>query len=115
MIEKDIGGGMCQSTHRYAKANNKYMKNYNKNIESSYVVFLDANNLYGWAMSQKLPVNGFMWYNDYLSDFNEEFINNYNENSDEGYFLEVDIEYPKTLWDLIKTYYFHVKEENKKK
>ena len=46
----------------------------------------------------KLPVNGFMWYNDHLSDFNEEFIKNYNENSDEGYFLEVDIEYPKTLW-----------------
>ena len=74
------------------------MKNYDKNIEPSYLMFLDANNLYGWAMSQKLLVNGFMWYNDYLSDFNEEFINNYNENSDEGYFLEVDIEYPKTLW-----------------
>ena len=49
-------------------------------------------------MSQKLPVNGFMWYNDHLSDFNEDFIKNYNENSDEGYFLEVDIEYPKQLW-----------------
>ena len=49
-------------------------------------------------MSQKLPVNGFMWYNNYLSDFNEEFIKNYDGNSDEGYFLEVDIEYPKTLW-----------------
>ena len=46
----------------------------------------------------KLPVNGFMWYNDHLSDFNEEFIKNYNENSDEGYFLEVDIEYGKQLW-----------------
>ena len=49
-------------------------------------------------MSQKLPVNGFMWYNDYLSDFNEDFIKNYDENSDDGYFLEVDIEHPKTLW-----------------
>ena len=49
-------------------------------------------------MSQKLPVNGFIWYNNYLSDFNEEFIKNYDGNSDEGYFLEVDIEYPKTLW-----------------
>ena len=49
------------------------------------------------GMSQKLSVNGFMWYNDHLSDFSEEFIKNYNENSDEGYFLEVDIEYPKTL------------------
>ena len=49
-------------------------------------------------MSKKLPVNGFMWYNNYLSDFTEEFIKNYDENSDEGYFLEVDIEYPKQLW-----------------
>ena len=97
MIEKGIRGGMCQSTHRYAKANNKYMKNYDKNIESSYLTYLDANNLYGWAMSKKLPVNGFKWEND-LSRFNEDFIKNYNENSDVGYFLEVDIEYPKQLW-----------------
>ena len=74
---------MCQPVHRYAKANSKYMKNYNKNIESSYLIYLDANNLYGWAMSQKLPVNGFKWVND-LSRFNEDFIKNYNENSDKG-------------------------------
>ena len=49
-------------------------------------------------MSQKLPLNSFMWYDDYLSDFNKEFIKNCDENSDEGYFLEVDIEYPKKLW-----------------
>ena len=92
IIEGGIRGGMCESTHRYAKANNRYIKNYDKKIESSYLTYLDANNLYEWAMSQKLPVNGFMWYNEYLSDFNEEFIENYDENSDEGYFLEVDIE-----------------------
>ena len=97
MIKKGIRGGMCQSTHRYAKANNKYMKNYDKKIESSYETYLDAKNLYGWAMSQKLPVSGFKWEND-LSKFNEEFIKNYNENIDVGYFLEVDIQYPKTLW-----------------
>ena len=98
MIEVGIRGGMYLSVHRYAKVNNKYMKNYDKSIESSYLKYLDANNLYGWAIPQKLPINGFMWYGDYLSDFNEEFIKNYDENSDEGYFLEVDIEYPKTLW-----------------
>ena len=98
MIEKGIRGGMCQSTHRYAKANNKYMKNYDEKIESSYLTYLDANNFYGWAMSQKLPVNGFMWYNDYLSDFNEDFIKNYDENNDEGCFLEVDIEYSKQFF-----------------
>ena len=74
MIEEEIRGGMCQSTHRYAKANNKYMKKYDKSIKSSYLNYLDANNLYRWAMSQKLPINGFMWHDDYLSDFIEEFI-----------------------------------------
>ena len=59
MTEEEIRREMCQSTHRYAKANNKYMKNYDKSIESSYLMYLDANNFYGWAMSQKLPVNGF--------------------------------------------------------
>ena len=61
MIEKWIRGGICQATHGYAKANNKYMKNYDKNIESPYIEYLDTNNLYGWAMSQKLPANGFKW------------------------------------------------------
>ena len=68
MIEEGIRGGMCQSAHRYAKANNKYMRNYNKNIESSYLMYLDANNLYGWAMSQKSFVNSFKWEDD-LSRF----------------------------------------------
>ena len=101
MVEKVIRGGMCQSTYRYAKANNKYMKNYDKNQESSYLKYLDANNLYGWAMSQKLPAYGFEWAND-LSEFNEDFIKNYDENGDIGYFLEVDIKYSKKLSDLHK-------------
>ena len=73
MVEKGTRGRICQATHRYGKANNKYMKNYDRNIESSYIQYLDANNLYGWTMSQKLPVNGFKWVED-LSQFNEDFI-----------------------------------------
>ena len=62
MVEKGIRGKICQVIHRHAKANNKYMKNYDKDIISSYLMYLDANNLYGWAMSQKLPVNAFQWF-----------------------------------------------------
>ena len=103
MIEKGIRGGICQAAHRYAKANNKYMKNYDKNIESSYIEYLDANNLYGWAMSQKLPVNDFKWIKkEELSKFNEDFIKNYDENGNIGYFLEVDIDYPKELFNFHK-------------
>ena len=74
MIEKGIRGGICQATYRYAKANNKYMKNYDKNNESLCIEYLDENNFYGWAMSQKLPVNGFKWVKkNKLSEFNKEF------------------------------------------
>ena len=59
MVEKGIRGGICQAIHRYAKANNKYMNDYDKSIESSYLMYLDASNFYGWAMSPKLPINGF--------------------------------------------------------
>ena len=101
MVEKGIRGGMCNAIYRYAKANNKYMKNYNKNTESSYLEYLDANNLYGWAMSQKLPVDGFKWIKkDDLSKFDKTFIKNYDENSDKGYILKVDVEYPKNFHNL---------------
>ena len=74
MIEKGIRGGICQATYRYAKANNKYMKNYDKTNESLCIEYLDENNFYGWAMSQKLPVNGFKWVKkNKLSEFNKEF------------------------------------------
>ena len=86
MLEKCITGGIYHSIYRYAKANNKYMKDYDKNKESSYIQYWDVNNLYGWAMSQKLPVNNFEWIKD-PSQFKEDFIKNYNEESDKGYFL----------------------------
>ena len=82
MVEEGIRGGICHSIHRYAKANNKYVKNYNNNEESSYIQYL-----YGWAMSKKLPVNGFKWLdNDKTAEpsakhvINGEFIKDYNEN-----------------------------------
>ena len=85
------------------------MKNYDKNIESSYLMYLDANNLYGWAMSQKLPINGFEWVKE-LSQFNEDFLKNHDEDSNTGYFLEVDVEYPKSLFIFIVIYHFYPKE-----
>ena len=90
---------MQYTIHRYAKANNKYMKNYDKNKESSYLIYLDANNLYGWAISKKLPADGFKWEKNMLN-FNEGFIKNYDKDSDKGYTFEVDIEQPKNLYNL---------------
>ena len=98
MVEEGIRGGICHSIHQYAKANNKYMKNYNNNEESPYIQYLDANNLYGWAMSKKLSVNGFKWTDN--DEINEEFIKDYNENDNKGYILEVDVKYPKRLHEL---------------
>ena len=73
MVEKGIRGGICHAIHRYAKANNKYMIYYDENKEVSYILYLDANNLYGWTMSEPLPVNGFDWMED-LSKIDEDFI-----------------------------------------
>ena len=99
MVEKGIRGGICPAIHKYAKANNKYVKSYDENEESSFLEYLGANNLYGFAMSEPLPVNGFEWKED-LSKIDEDFIKNYDKDSLKGYILEVDIEYPKNLHDL---------------
>ena len=99
MVEKGISGRTCHSIYRYAKAKHKDMKDYDKNKESSYLQYWDVNNLYGWAVSQKLSVNNFQWIKD-ISQFNKGFIKNYNEESDEGCFLEVDIQYLKNLHEL---------------
>ena len=93
LVEQGIRGGIWQAVHQYAKAYDKYMKDYDKNKESSYLKYWDVNNLYGWAMSQKLPVNKFEWIED-TSSFNKDFI------SDEGYFLRVDVQYPEKLHEL---------------
>ena len=72
MVEEGIRGEMCDAVHRYAKANNKYMKHYDEKKEFSFPEYLDANNLYGWAMEQNLPVGGFEWVSD-VSKINEDF------------------------------------------
>ena len=91
--KKGIRGGLCQVTCNYAEANNKYMKNYDKNKESSFLMYVDANNLYGWAMSKKLPVHIFKLVDD-LSMFTEDFIKSYDKEGDVSYLLVVDVEYP---------------------
>ena len=96
MVEKGIRGEICHEIHQYAKANNKYVKDYDKNKESLYLKYWDQNNLYGWAMSQKLPVNNFELIED-TSQLNEDFMKSYTEENDEGYFLEVDVQCDKQL------------------
>ena len=78
MIEESIRVGICHAVHRYAKANNEYMKDYDENKESSYIQYLDANNLYGVAMSEKWPMNGFKWVND-ISRIDKKFVKSYDQ------------------------------------
>ena len=78
MIAEGIRGGIYHAVHRYAKENKKYMKNYDKSKESSCIQYLDANNLYGVAMSEKLPINGFKWMND-ISGINKKFVKSYDK------------------------------------
>ena len=73
MVEKGIRRGICHAIHKYAKANNKYMKNYDEDEEESFLEYLDGNSLYGGAMSEPLPVDGFNWEED-LSKIDEDFI-----------------------------------------
>ena len=93
MLEEGIKGGICQTIHHYETANNKYMKNYSKDIISTFLKYLDANNLYGWAMSKNLPIGKFRWAKK-LSIYTEQSIKVHDENSDYGVIVEVDNEYP---------------------
>ena len=95
LIEKGLRGGVSYIANRYGKANNKYMKEYDKKAPSKYIMYLDANNLYGWAMSQALPTGDFKW----LSQKQIEKINlgKYTDDSKKGLILEVDLEYPTEL------------------
>ena len=99
MVEKDIRGAICHSIYWYAKDNNKYKTDYDKNKELSYLQYLDVNNLYGWAMLQKLPVNNFQRIEE-SSQFNEDLTNNYNVESNEKYFVEVNVQYPENVHNI---------------
>ena len=98
MVEKGIRGGICHAILKYAKANNKYMKDYNKEEGESFLQYNDANNLYGFAMSEPLLIDGFKWMKD-LSKIDEDFTKNYDKNSHKRYILEVNVKYPKNLHD----------------
>ncbi|GFS74250.1 uncharacterized protein TNCV_1681811 [Trichonephila clavipes] len=95
-IEKGVRGGISQCCNRYAIANNRYMSNFNPDNELKYLMYLDANNLYGYAMSKYLPLKDFVWSDN---DLTEQDILNLSDESDVGYILEVDLEYPSYLHD----------------
>ncbi|XP_068738185.1 uncharacterized protein [Montipora capricornis] len=101
-IEKGMRGGTSYIDNRYGKANNRYMKTYDEKAPSKYIMYLDANNLYGWAMSQYLPTGGFRWLAKNQIDKID--LAKYKEDSNKGSILEVDLEYPKELHDLHNDY-----------
>ena len=108
MFERGIRGGITHISKRYAEANNKYMKNYDPEKKSTFIQYLDANNLYGWAMSQNLPTHGFKWMKDITLEKVYEILDKINcsmlNNGKKGYIFEVDLEYPKNLWETHNDY-----------
>jgi hypothetical protein len=128
--ERGLRGGTSMITHRYAKANNKYMKEYDENDISSFIIYLDANNLYGHAMVQKLPYGDFKWF-DYFKWYEQinkinntqskltnplhKLINNLDADGDDGYFVECDLHYPKELHDSHNSYPLAVEKKSMKK
>ena len=102
MFERGIRGGMTHIAKRYSEANNKYMKDYNPDKPSKFIQYLDANNLYGWAMSQSLPTHGFKWManitKEKVMDILEKANSSMNNSVKRGYIFEVDLEYPQELW-----------------
>ena len=103
MFERGIRGGISHISKRYAEANNKYMKDYDPQEKTSYIQYLDANNLYGWAMSQNLPTHGFKWMRKLSKEKVLEILEKANHSMTsrgvKGYIFEVDLEYPSTLWE----------------
>ena len=104
MVEKGVRGGVSTITHRYSKANNPKMADYNKDLPHNYILDLDANNLYGWAMSQPLPTHGFKWVKpEDIQDLGETVMD-VPADDDEGYILEVDLDIPPDKHDYFNHY-----------
>ena len=95
IFEEGTRGGISQAVHKYETANNKYMKSFNNILASTCLQYLDANNLYGWAMCKTLPIGGFKWID--VKEYTEEKIKSYDDNNSTGALLKVYIEYPKEL------------------
>ena len=101
-IERGMRGGISYIANRYGKANNKYMKECDEKSPSKYIIYLDANNLYGWAMSQYLPTGDFKWLTE--KQINKINLTDYKDYGNKGLILEVDLEYPKELHDTHNDY-----------
>ena len=100
MTEKGIRGGLTQFVKKNAIVNNKCLLTYYKSKKNLFLQYLDANNVYGYAMNRMLPVNGYKWED--VSIFTDDFIKNYDDKGDKGYLVEVDVEYPKELFSAHK-------------
>jgi hypothetical protein len=100
-VENGIRGGISQISKRHAEANNKYMSNYDTNKEDSYIVYLDANNLYGYAMCEYLPVKDFKWNTD---EWTKDDIFKLDDKGERGYLFEVDLHIPEELHDYFNNY-----------
>ena len=102
MFERGVRGGISHISKRYAEANNKYMVDYDPDKPSTYIQYLEANNLYGWAMSQSLPTHGFKWIKDLtkdkLMDILEKANHSMSNHGRKEYIFEVDLEYLPDLW-----------------
>ena len=101
-IEKGMRGGVSYIANRYEKANNKYMKEYNEKAPSKYIMYLDTNNLYGFAMCQYLPTGNFRWMTD--KEISKIDLGKYKADVTKGLILEVDLEYPQELHNLHNDY-----------
>lgn len=101
-IEKGMRGGVSVISNRYARANNPYIEGYDSQQDTNYLLYLDANNLYGFSMSQSLPYEEFRWLTE--QEIEHLDVRNISDDGEEGYILEVDLEYPSELHNLHSDY-----------